>query len=142
MVKGVIRVLTHPHDLWLLLHIGASIVLTPGWVARADLRNPRSLRTSALKLPLPRADGEQIEWIRSWWLRRAPLRRFNTCYVRAIVLYRFLRGDDDAIQLHFGIETREQLHERLRGHAWVTLNGVALEAPPPVQEGRIREIEL
>jgi hypothetical protein len=142
MVKGVLRLLRHPGDVWLLLHIGASIAMTPSWVAKADLRDPRPLRKSRLRVPLPRAEHERIEWLRSWWLRRPLFQRFNTCYVRAIVLYRFLKAQDDEVELHFGIEKREQLHERLRGHAWVTLRGTALEAPPPVYEGRIREIQL
>jgi hypothetical protein len=142
MVKGALRLLAHPRDMWLLLHIGASIALTPAWVARANLRNPVSLRRSSLRLPLPRAEQERILWLRSWWLDLPPFRRFNTCYVRAIVLYRFLRAADNDVKLHFGIEKRERLHERLRGHAWVTLNGTALEAPQPVLEGRVREIDL
>jgi hypothetical protein len=142
MVKGVLRLLGHPLDVWLLLHIGASIALTPAWVAKTDLRDPLALRRSSLRVPLPRADQERIRWLRNWWLRRPLFQRFNTCYVRAIVLYRFLKARDDEVELHFGIEKREQLHERLRGHAWVTLRGTALEAPIPVQEGRIREIQL
>ena len=142
MVKGALRLLRRPQDTWLLLHIGASIALAPAWIARANLRDPACLRKSALRVPLPRAEHERILWLRSWWLNLPLFRRFNTCYVRALVLYRFLNGDDEDVKLHFGIEKRETLEERLRGHAWVTLNGTALEAPPPVYEGRIREIEL
>lgn len=142
MVRGALALLARPRDAWLLLHIGASIALTPAWVARANLRDARALRTSRLGLPLPRADCERIFRLRSWWLRRPLFRRFDTCYVRAIVLYRFLQAADDDVRLHFGIETREHVHERLRGHAWVSLRGRVVEAPSAVSAGRIREIDL
>jgi hypothetical protein len=134
--------LLRPRDAWLALHIGASIALTPRWIARVDLRDPRSLRRSMAHLPLPRADRGRIAWFRGWWLERPFFRRFDTCYVRAVILYRFLRCKDEDVGLHFGIETRENVQSRLRGHAWVTHRGTVIEAPPPVSDGRIREIAL
>jgi hypothetical protein len=57
-------------------------------------------------------------------------------------MYRFLQAPEEQLKLHLGIERRDDLRERLRGHAWVTLNGTALEAPTPVLEGRVREIRM
>jgi hypothetical protein len=134
--------LLHPADVPLLLSIGAAILLTPAWIARANLRDPTCLRKSSLRLPIPRGDQRRILWLRGWWLNLPFFRRFNTCYVRAIVLYRFLQAPEDQLKLHLGIERRDDPQERLRGHAWVTLNGSALEAPAPVLEGRVVEIRM
>jgi hypothetical protein len=142
MVRGALRLLRRPADVPLLLSIGAAILLTPLWIARANLRDPRSLRKSSMRLPVPRADQNRILWLRGWWLNLPFFRRFNTCYVRAIVMYRFLQAPEEQLKLHLGIERRDDLRERLRGHAWVTLNGTALEAPTPVLEGRVREIRM
>lgn len=65
------------------------------------------------------------------------LRRRNTCYVRALTLYRFIHPGKGNLKIHFGVEPKIPPNDRLRGHAWVTIDGILVEAPTPVLEGRI-----
>jgi hypothetical protein len=140
MVRRIARLLLHPRDAWLALHIGIAIAVLPRWIAAHDLRDMHRLRRS--RLPLPRAAYARIAWFRAWWLQQALFRARDTCYVRALVLYRFLDAPDADVRLHLGIEARTSAEDRLRGHAWVSVRGAVVEAPPAVQEGRIREIAL
>jgi hypothetical protein len=85
------------------------------------------------------SDLEKISGIRQLWLWIPILRSHNTCYIRAMTIYRFLNCDGKPLQIHFGVE-RSARSERLRGHAWVTLDDKILEPPPSLLEGRVREI--
>jgi hypothetical protein len=140
MVKALRLLIREPANAWLALHIGLFIVSARRRLARqtlpqfvAGLRRRRLIR-------VPRASSEQIVRFRNWWLNRPPLQKCNTCYVRAMTLYRFLDAPDRDIRFHIGIEMRERPDERLRGHAWISLGGTMLEGPEAVAEGRIREI--
>lgn len=75
----------------------------------------------------------------SYWLWRA-FRGSDTCYMRSITLYRFLDVPSERLRLHMGIEHRTDPAERLRSHAWVTLDGEVIYGPPVAFEGRVREI--
>jgi hypothetical protein len=44
------------------------------------------------------------------------------------------------MRIHFGVEPGVSATDRLRGHAWVTVDGALLEAPEPVLAGRVREL--
>ena len=68
------------------------------------------------------------------------LRRRNTCYVRAFTLYRFVDAGTRDVRIHFGVEPDRS--DRLRGHAWVTVDGEMLEGPPEVTTGSIVEVNL
>jgi hypothetical protein len=116
------------------------IASAPRLLADGDLRIVlKRLRTSGR---VPRASYGRIRRMRAMCLRFAPLANRNTCYVRALTLYRYLDAPDEAIGIHFGIERRESTHLRLHGHAWVTLDGHLLEGPQAVTDGRIHEIPL
>jgi hypothetical protein len=78
--------------------------------------------------------------LRQAWLNLPPLAARNTCYVRAITLYRFLGAGGGALRIHFGVEPGVSADDRVRGHAWVTHGGELLEPPEPVVAGRVREI--
>ncbi len=133
-----------PSDLIAALHIGAFIARAPKILRRNDLRTTlRGLRhPGRAVVKSPRFSHERIVRLRDLCLLIPFLADRNTCYVRALTLYRFLDARDDEVGVHFGIEHRERSTERLRGHAWVTLHGKLLEGPEPVQLGRIREINI
>lgn len=142
MVRALRLLVRDPRSVWLALHIGLFIVGAPRKLAKSSLPQfvQRLRRRGVLRAP--RAPWERIVWFRTWWLSLAPLRKMDTCYVRAMTLYRFLDAPDRDLRLHIGIEKRECTRERLRGHAWVSLADKTIEGPPAVLEGRIREIPL
>ena len=89
----------------------------------------------------PRASQERVARLRGWWLWK----RFgdrNTCYVRALTMYRFLGAPQEQLQLHMGIEELAATHDRLHGHAWVSVGGTVIEGPEAALAGRVREIPL
>lgn len=142
MVKALRLLVREPANAWLALHIGWFIVWARRRLARqalpqfiADLRRRGIVR-------VPHASADRVIRFRNWWLNRPALQKCNTCYVRAMTLYRFLDAQDDDLRLHIGIETRENTSERLRGHAWISLAGRMIEGPEAVAQGRIREIAL
>lgn len=141
MVRRLIRLVRRPHDIWLAINIGAFIIRAPRLIARTDLRSLlERLRANERLIRVPRSSRERVAFVRSWWLSKPFFRKYDTCYVRAMTLYRFLDAPDNDIAMHFGIEKRTNSGERLRSHAWVTLRGSLLEGPRIVLEGRVREI--
>jgi hypothetical protein len=83
---------------------------------------------------------ERIARLRQAWLASPFLSARNTCYVRAMTLYRFLDSGSKVKRIHFGVEPGVSATDRLHGHAWVTLDSELLEAPEPVLAGRVREL--
>ena len=121
----------------------------PLWLAVGHfiLRAPARLGRTALPAFLARlaaqprrgAEFAEVHRLSRRWLRLAGLRGADTCYLRSLVLFRFVdpRGGD--LCLHFGVdEPREG--ERLHGHAWVSLHGEPLNPPPSMPAGRLHEI--
>ena len=91
----------------------------------------------------PFASAERIVRLRTPWLRLPGLRSRDTCYVRALTLYRFLDAGDRDAQLMIGAEWFDRPGGVLRGHAWVALDGKVLEGPPEADDhGRLQLIEL
>jgi hypothetical protein len=142
MVKALRFVLREPANAWLALNIGVFILSAHRRLARQSVpRFISGLRRNGI-VRIPRAPRERIVRFRNWWLQKPALRKCDTCYVRAMTLYRFLDAPDCDLALHIGIETRENTNERLRGHAWISLGGELLEGPQAVAQGRIREIDF
>jgi len=69
-------------------------------------------------------------------------RRFDNCYARAFTLYRFLDVAPERIDLRLGIEPPRTNGDRLRGHAWVLLDGDVLEGPEATAIARSREVAV
>ncbi len=139
VVRRLRAIFREPGDLLLCLHIAAFIVLAPRLIAAQDLRAfIKRLRHDRI----PRAPQERIVRLRSFLLARRIFARADTCYVRALTLYRYLDAPSADLGVHFGVEHRVDGNERLRGHAWVSRNGSIIEGPPAAIEGRIREIPL
>ena len=133
------EVVREPGDLRLCVHIASFIHRAPSLLAANDLR---AFVHRLRRHPAPRADYERIKRLRTFLLGRRMFARANTCYVRALTLYRYLDVPDAGLGFHIGIESRDCANDRLRGHAWVTLEGRMLEGPPAALEGRVREIEF
>ncbi len=123
----------------LLLAIGLFIARAPRMVQNSDWRQ---LLETLRSRPGTRANAQRIMRLRTFWLCKPFFASHNTCYIRALTLYRFLETGGENIGLHIGIEHRTNEHERLHGHAWVTLGDTIIEAPPAALEGRIREIRI
>jgi Transglutaminase-like superfamily len=133
-----------PSDIAFLMQIGWFMWRAPSILRRRHLRAfLEHLRT----LPRPpaanaRTSFERILRLRRLWLVFPFMRSRDNCYVRALTLYRFMDTGKDPLQIHLGIEERDDPRERLRGHAWVTVDGHIFERPPEVDNARIREVPL
>jgi hypothetical protein len=142
---GVIaRALRSPADAWLMLRMGLFIAELPANVRRSNVvRFFRELETA----PRPRAQTIELSYDRIARLREACLSmprlwRRNTCYIRALTLLRFLDPGEHQVRVHFGVEQPQSKAERLRGHAWVSVDGRPFEAPEVVFQGRIHEVPI
>jgi glycosyltransferase involved in cell wall biosynthesis len=121
--------------LWLA--VGHFILRAPARLARTEL--PVFLARVAAQ-PRNGADFKRVAKITQRWLRLPGLRSRNTCYLRSLVLFRFVDPRQGELCLHFGVDELRDPSERLHGHSWVSLNGVALNPPQSFHEERIQEI--
>jgi hypothetical protein len=143
-LRVVFGALRHPRDLLLAIQVGWFIVRAPADLEGHDLRAfidrlrdaPRPPATDVIQ------GMQRVVRVRRAWLSLPLLRRRDTCYLRALVLYRFLDGGGRQVTLHLGVEPPRVEGERLRGHAWVAVDGEVLEGPPDADLARIVEVNL
>jgi hypothetical protein len=91
----------------------------------------------------PETAVERIVRLRSPWLHLPALRGRDTCYVRALTLYRFVAAPGHDVQFNVGAEWFDEPGGVLRGHAWVTIDGITAEEPPGVDDHeKLQLIEL
>jgi hypothetical protein len=121
--------------LWLA--VGHFIVRAPARLARSEL--PAFLSRVAAQ-PRDGSDFQRVARLARRWLRLFPLRSRDTCYLRSLVFFRFVDAHGGNLCLHFGVDEPRVHGERLHGHAWVSLNGGALNPPSTLAEGRLKEI--
>ena len=121
--------------LWLA--VGHFIVRAPARMARSEL--PAFLDRVAAQ-PRDGSDFARVARLTRRWLRLWPLRSRDTCYLRSLVLFRFVDAGDGELCLHFGVDEPRTGGERLHGHAWVSLKGRVLNPPDTLGEGRLKEI--
>jgi Transglutaminase-like superfamily len=135
-------IFAEPDDIALAVQIGYFIWTIAKKLEHVDLPTLlKELRTSPRLLGSdPVSNARRIISIRQAWLRTPVLNGRNTCYVRALTLYRFIHPGKGVLRIHFGVEPKVAPNDRLRGHAWVTIDGILLEAPTPVLEGRVSQI--
>lgn len=139
------HIVRRPADVAWLFRIGWFLVRLPGKLERSHVVDFLDGLASA---PRPRAANppaaaERIIRLRTPWLRLPRLRRRDTCYVRALTLYRFLDAAGHDVELRVGAEWFDRPGGVLRGHAWVTLDGAVLEGPPEAdQHNRLQIIAL
>ncbi|MDQ6780061.1 MAG: lasso peptide biosynthesis B2 protein [Candidatus Eremiobacteraeota bacterium] len=140
----MLRIVRGPADVIFALRIGYFMWRLPGRLHDAHLQEflhgLRALPRPPARDPL--SSRERILRLRSLWLRLPLFRTRDNCYVRAMTLHRFLDAGGHKVTIHFGIEQRDDPRERLRGHAWVSVDGAFFEAPPEVRKARIREVPL
>lgn len=86
------------------------------------------------------ADTARIARLRQAWLNLDRFASRNTCYIRALTLFRFLAPEQGRLCIHFGVNPGDDPGDRVHGHAWVSWNGTVLEAPEPVQRGIVDEL--
>jgi hypothetical protein len=140
--SGIRRTLRDPGDVDLAIRIGLFITLLPRKLASRPLDSllAEISRTSRARIIHSDDAVARIARIRQAWLASPMLRSSNTCYVRAITTFRFLDARQHKMRIHVGVEPGVSATDRLRGHAWVTVDGCLLEAPDPVIAGRVREL--
>jgi hypothetical protein len=131
MLDRLRRKFRRPSDLVLGLRIGLFMWTVPRLLARDDV--PAALgRIRARSRPrAPDADAalERIIRLRRMWFRIPALAPFNTCFTRALTLYRFLDAPGRDVRIHFVLEQPRWPGDRLHSHAWVSLDGRVLEEP-------------
>jgi hypothetical protein len=131
-----------PQDVALSLQLAFFMWRVPAQLERMPL--PQLLETlrAARRPPAssPHASLERLLRLSRPWLKRTPLRSRNTCYVRALLFYRFLDPQDAPLQIHFVVEPGRTRGDRLHGHAWVTVGEAVIEPPLPEVMSRSRGI--
>lgn len=140
--RGFARTFHRPTDLVLAFRIGVFLWLLPRRLDRQPLdRLLRELASESRDGSSDlHADAQRISRLRQAWLASPLFRERNTCYIRALTLYRFLDDGRSSIRIHFGVEPGMNTEDRIHGHAWVTVNGDVFEAPEPLLSGRVREL--
>jgi Transglutaminase-like superfamily len=121
--------------LWLA--VGYFILRAPARLARTDLQ---MFLARVAAQPRAAADFVRVARISRRWLRQPGLRARNTCYLRSLVLFRFVNPRNGDLCLHFGVDEPRTPAERPHGHSWISLEGVPWNAPASFAEGRLREI--
>lgn len=148
MTASTLKVVgTSPRDVMLAVRIAWFVRRLPDALARRDvasflqgLRKMNASRRKGRRRDV-RAEAGHIRRIAMAVLSLPRFWRMNTCYVRALVIYRFLPAADHDVLLHIGIEQRGERRE-LHGHAWLTLDDELLEAPDDVLLSSLREVPL
>jgi hypothetical protein len=125
------------NNLPLWLAVGHFILRAPARLARTDLQ---LFLARVAAQPREAADFIRVARISRRWLRQPGLRPRNTCYLRSLVLFRFVNPQNRDLCLHFGVDEPTAADTRQHGHAWITLDGIPWNAPSSFAEGRLREI--
>ncbi len=119
------------------LAVGHFMLRAPARLARTEL--PVFLARISVQ-PRDGSNFSRIDRLIRRWLRVPLLRSRDTCYLRSLVLFRFMDPNGSDLCLHFGVDEPRDIRERLHGHAWVSLDGRALNPPGTLAEGRVKEI--
>ena len=142
LFRRLSRMFKTPGDILLTIRIGLFVFRLPRATQKSDLPSLlKKFRQASGPLAVDLDTGvARIARLRQPWFRLPYLGTRNTCYVRALTLYRFLNIPGSSIKIHFGVEPPRIPGEHTRGHAWVTANGKMLEPPDPVVSGRVKEL--
>ncbi|WP_164084925.1 lasso peptide biosynthesis protein [Pseudazoarcus pumilus] len=132
-----------PSDVWWFLHIGLFLWTVPRQLKAMSLpefleRQSGGMRPAACTNDIE-SGVERIGRLQGVWLRRSFFRSRNTCYLRAVTLFRFLDAGDRHKRIHFAVEP-EPRDGRRRGHAWISVDGRPLGVPDGVKADTLREI--
>lgn len=132
LTRAFRRTFRRPADVWLTLRIGWFVWRVPAELARRDLTSflDRMRRARRPRSPDPESAYERVARLRQPWLRLPGWRDRNTCYVRALTLYRFLDPGEGDLELHLAVEDGYDPGDRLHGHAWISVDAVTFEDRP------------
>jgi hypothetical protein len=144
IARAISEAVRSPADALLLMQIAVFIARLPDSVRRSNVGVFFARLESA---PRPRSATIEESYTRIARLRSACLSlprlwRRDTCYIRAFTLLRFLDPGTHRLRVHFGVEQPLVDGDRLRGHAWVSVNERPFEAPEAVYHGRVRELPI
>jgi hypothetical protein len=101
----------------------------------AKMRGARRVRAEDVD-----AGVRRIAKIRRRWLRLRFWTGRNTCYTRALVMFRFVDPNGGVLEFHLGAEPARVAGANIHGHAWVTLNGLVLEPLPGSIASRVSDL--
>jgi|JI10StandDraft_1071094.scaffolds.fasta_scaffold128859_3 hypothetical protein len=120
--------LHHPDDLHFALQLGWFLWQAPSDMQASHLAELLDETASSPRptAPSPQVSLERILRLSRPWLQLPWLRARNTCYLRALLLYRFLDSGDQPMQIVYAVETDPTPGARLRGHAWISVGGQPL----------------
>jgi hypothetical protein len=141
---GPLRAAIHsPGDAALAARIAFFILRAPSELERVDVGSYLAGLRSARRPPSAdrQSSQQRIVRLRNGVLALPRLWRRSNCYLRALVLYRFLDAASADVRLHMGIEERESA-AHLHGHAWVSVDGEVVEGPEGVLLDSLREIPV
>jgi len=140
--QRVRRMIRQPDDIPLSLQLGYFIWRVPGWLDQMPL--PLLLQAlSSAPRPIardPSASLERIKRLSRPWFKLPIFRSRNTCYLRAVMFFRFLDARGKDMQIHFVVESKRTANDLLKGHAWVTVGDQVIEPPPQELFARSRSI--
>ena len=131
-----------PSDISLALRLGYFVWRIPSDLRFTHLSHLLGKYGAASRPTAPSLDEslERILRLSKPWLRLPFFGSRNSCYLRALILYRFLDVGDGDMRIHFVVEPARDSTERLRGHAWVTVDGKVLDVQDPDVVRRSHEL--
>lgn len=141
LLQRLRRTFRAPGDVLWCLRIGAFLWRAPARMERLPLPEFLARQTRASRVPAAGIEEgiERIARLQGVWLRRRALRAHDTCYLRALCLFRFLDAGGGMLRIHFGVEPALR-DGRRRGHAWVTVDGVPYGVPEGIDGDALNEI--
>jgi hypothetical protein len=139
---GLLRTFHQPGDFMLCTRIGRFMQRVPIEMEQTSLPEflNRLEHRGGLKSDDVSASTARIVRLRQAWLNLDRFASRNTCYIRALTLFRFLAPSAGGLRIHFGVNPGDNPGDRVHGHAWVSWNGQVLEAPEPVERGIVEEL--
>jgi hypothetical protein len=132
--QRLVGMIQRPGDILLSLELAYFIWRVPEWLDRMPLpqllqRLQHAPRPASADLS---SSLERVKRLGGPWFKLPAFRSRNTCYLRALMFYRFLDAGGKPMQIHFLVEPGHTSGDRLRGHAWVTIGREIIE--PPTRE--------
>ncbi len=123
------RTIKMPEDVPLTLRIGYFIWRVPSELEITHLSGMLDQFRQAKRPHAcdPDSGVERLMRLSEPWLRRSFFRARNTCYLRAMILYRYLDPGEKDMSIHYVVEPPRNSGDRLHGHAWVTVAGEVLD---------------
>ncbi len=142
--QRVHQMIKQPADVILFWRIGWFLWRAPSWLDRSSLPSLLEKFRSAKRPPSidPQTGIDRIERLSKPWLRRSFFRARNTCYLRSLMMFRYLDARDHDLRINFVVEPALIAGDRLKGHAWVTIDGNIIQSTAPDIIERTRRLYI